>query len=126
MLLREVLCAFQNSACPAAGLPTLTSPAAPAPRHHDFHCAGCRANHSLQDLPQVHLVKAVVVVMYGCESWTIKKAEKVAGKVWCWYVNGLTPFCNLLAIPDASADVFCGCGQMCAFRGQPPSGHVWM
>ena len=27
---------------------------------------------------QVHLVKAVVfpVVMYGCESWTIKKAER--------------------------------------------------
>ena len=27
--------------------------------------------------PQVHLVKAVVfpVVMYGCESWTVKKAE---------------------------------------------------
>ena len=28
-------------------------------------------------LEEVHLVKAVVflVVMYGCESWTIKKAE---------------------------------------------------
>ena len=28
-------------------------------------------------LPKVHLVKAVVfpVVMYGCESWTVKKAE---------------------------------------------------
>ena len=28
-------------------------------------------------LPKVHLVKAMVfpVVMYGCESWTIKKAE---------------------------------------------------
>ena len=28
---------------------------------------------------KVHLVKAVVypVVMYGCESWTIKKAEKL-------------------------------------------------
>ena len=27
--------------------------------------------------PKVHLVKAVVfsVVMYGCESWTVKKAE---------------------------------------------------
>ena len=24
---------------------------------------------------KVHLVKAMVVVMYGCESWTIKKAE---------------------------------------------------
>ena len=29
-------------------------------------------------LPKVHLVKAVVfpVVMYGCESWTVKKAER--------------------------------------------------
>ena len=36
-----------------------------------------------------HLVKAVVfpVVMYGCESWTIKKAEcwKIdAFELWCW------------------------------------------
>ena len=38
---------------------------------------------------QVHLVKAMVfpVVMYGCESWTIKKAERRstdAFKLWCW------------------------------------------
>ena len=38
---------------------------------------------------KVHLVKAVVfpVVMYGCESWTIKKAEcrrTDAFKLWCW------------------------------------------
>ena len=37
----------------------------------------------------VHLVKAMVfpVVMYGCESWTIKKAECQridAFKLWCW------------------------------------------
>ena len=37
----------------------------------------------------VHLVKAMVfpVVMYGCESWTIKKAEHQrtdAFEVWCW------------------------------------------
>ena len=37
----------------------------------------------------VHLVKAVVfpVVMYGCESWTIKKAEGQridAFELWCW------------------------------------------
>ena len=41
-------------------------------------------------LPQkVHLVKAMVfpVVMYGCESWTIKKAEHHridAFELWCW------------------------------------------
>ena len=37
----------------------------------------------------VHLVKAIVfpVIMYGCESWTIKKAEhrKIdAFGLWCW------------------------------------------
>ena len=36
-----------------------------------------------------HLVKAMLfpVVMYGCESWTIKKAERQkidAFEVWCW------------------------------------------
>ena len=38
---------------------------------------------------KVHLVKAMVfpVVMYGCESWTIKKAEHRridASELWCW------------------------------------------
>ena len=38
---------------------------------------------------KVHLVKAMVfpVVMYGCESWPIKKAQhqKIdAFKLWCW------------------------------------------
>ena len=40
-------------------------------------------------LIKVRLVKAVVflVVMYGCESWTIKKAEHQridAFELWCW------------------------------------------
>ena len=38
---------------------------------------------------KVRLVKAVVfpVVMYGCESWTVKKAENRridAFELWCW------------------------------------------
>ena len=38
---------------------------------------------------KVHLVKAMVfpVVMYGCESWTLKKAEHQridAFQLWCW------------------------------------------
>ena len=38
---------------------------------------------------KVHLVKAMVfpVVMYGCESWTINKAELqriAAFELWCW------------------------------------------
>ena len=40
-------------------------------------------------LTKVHLVKAMVfpVVMYGCESWTVKKAERWridAFELWCW------------------------------------------
>ena len=38
---------------------------------------------------KVHLVKAMVfpVVMYGCESWSVKKAERRridAFELWCW------------------------------------------
>ena len=40
-------------------------------------------------LTKVHLVKAMVfpVVVYGCESWTVKKAENRridAFELWCW------------------------------------------
>ena len=40
---------------------------------------------------KVHLVKAMVfpVVMYGCESWTVKKAEPRridAFELWCWRI----------------------------------------
>ena len=44
----------------------------------------------------VHLVSAMVfqVVMYGCESWTIKKAE-------CWRIDPFEPWCwrRLLKVP---------------------------
>ena len=38
---------------------------------------------------KLHIVKAMVfpVVMYGCESWTVKKAERQridAFELWCW------------------------------------------
>ena len=47
----------------------------------------CRLRKDLST--KVHLVKAMVfpVVMYGCESWTIKKAELQridAFELWCW------------------------------------------
>ena len=40
---------------------------------------------------KVHLAKAIVfpVVMYGCESWTVKKAEHQridAFELWCWRI----------------------------------------
>ena len=45
---------------------------------------------------KVHIVKAMIlpVVMYGCESWTTKKAE-------CWKINALELWCwrRLLRVP---------------------------
>ena len=40
-------------------------------------------------LTKVHIIRAMVfpVVMYGCESWTVKKAEHHridAFELWCW------------------------------------------
>ena len=46
-------------------------------------------NRDITVLPKLHLVKAMVfpVIMYGCESWTVKKAERRridAFELWCW------------------------------------------
>ena len=46
-------------------------------------------NRDITLLTKVHIVRAMVfpVVLYGCESWTIKKAEPQrtdAFKLWCW------------------------------------------
>ena len=46
-------------------------------------------NRNITLQTKVHLVKAVVfpLVMYGCESWSIKKAERQridAFELWCW------------------------------------------
>ena len=45
---------------------------------------------------KVHIVKAMafLVVVYGCESWTIKKAERRridAFKLWCWRILLIVP-----------------------------------
>ena len=50
---------------------------------------GILKNRDITLPTKVHLVKAMVfpVVMYGCESWTIKKAEHLtidAFELWCW------------------------------------------
>ena len=49
----------------------------------------CIKNTDITLLTKVHVVKAMVfpVVMYGCESWTTKKAEHQridAFEPWCW------------------------------------------
>ena len=46
-------------------------------------------NRDITLLTKVHIVKAMVspVVIYGCESWTVKKAERRiidAFELWCW------------------------------------------
>ena len=45
-------------------------------------------NSDITLLTKVRLVKAMVfpVVMYGCQSWTIKKAE-------CWRIDAFEPWC---------------------------------
>ena len=64
-------------------------------------------------LTKVHLVKAVVfpVVMYGCESWTIKKAEcwRIdAFELWCWRrllrVHWTARRCNLSILKEISPE----------------------
>ena len=74
------------------------------PRPHDYHHHQKKKKKSFQvmsnldsifksrdiTLPtKIRLVKAMVfpVVMYGCESWTVKKAERWridAFELWCW------------------------------------------
>ena len=54
-------------------------------------------NKDITLLIKVHLVKAIVfsVVMYGCESWTLKKAEHQsidAFELWCWRRRSQVPW----------------------------------
>ena len=77
-------------------------------------------------LTKVHLVKAMVfpVVMYGCESWTVKKAESQiidAFDLWCWR--------RLLRVPwtAAAAKSLQSCLTLCdpidgSPRGSPVPG----
>ena len=68
---------------------------------------------------KVHLVKAMVfpVVMYGCESWTVKKAEcrrTDAFELWCWRRHLRVPWTarrsNQLVHPKGN--------QSCIFTGR--------
>ena len=53
------------------------------------HLDGILKSRDITLPTHVHLVKAMIfpVVMYGCESWTVKKAEYQsidAFELWCW------------------------------------------
>ena len=63
---------------------------------------------------KVHLVKAMVfpVVMYGCESWTIKKAEHTridAFELWCWR--------RLLKVPGPNQTILKEISPWCSWEG---------
>ena len=56
---------------------------------HAFNLCSVLKSRDITLLIKVHLVKAMVfpAVMYGCESWTIKKAECQRIDIfalWCW------------------------------------------
>ena len=69
-------------------------------------------------LTKVHLVKAMVfpVVMYGCESWTVKKAE-------CQRIDVFEPWCwrRLLRVPwttrRSNQSILKGIGPGCSLEG---------
>ena len=63
---------------------------------------------------KVHLVKAVVfpVVMYGCESWTVTKAEhrKIdAFELWCWRRLLRVPWTARRSSPSILKEISLGC-----------------
>ena len=75
---------------------------------------------------KVHLVKAVVfpVVMYGCESWTIKKAEcrRIdAFELWCWRRFLRVPWIARRSNQSILKEISPGCsleGLMCKLKPQ--------
>ena len=64
-----------------------------------YHCVHGLKSRDIILPTKVCLVKAMVfpVVMYGCESWTVKKAE-------CWRIDGFGLWCwrRLLRVPWAA------------------------
>ena len=63
---------------------------------------------------KVHLVKATVfpVVMYGCESWTVKKAEHRridAFELWCWRSLMRVPWIARRSIQSIIREINPGC-----------------
>ena len=63
---------------------------------------------------KVHLVKAMIfpVVMYGCESWTIKKAECQridAFELWCWRRLLRVPWAGRRANQSIPKEISPGC-----------------
>ena len=86
---------------------------------------------------KVHLVKAMVfpVVMYGCESWTIKKAEHQridAFELWCWRRLLRVPWTTRRSNQSILKETSPGCsleGLMLKLKLQilwPPDAKNWL
>ena len=63
---------------------------------------------------KVYLVKAMVfpVVMYGCESWTVKKAERQrmdAFELWCWRKLLRVPWTERRSNQSILKEISAGC-----------------
>ena len=86
---------------------------------------------------KVHLVKAMVfpVVMYGCESWTIKKAEGWridAFELWCWRRLLRVPWTSRRSNQSILQEISPGCsleGLMAEAETPilwPPDAKTWL
>ena len=83
-------------------------------------------NRDITLTTKVRLVKAMVfpVVMYGCESWTVKKAEhrKIAAfELWCWRRLWRVPWTARRSNHSILKEIRPGCsleGQMLKLRLQ--------
>ena len=82
---------------------------------------------------KVHLVKAMVfpVVMYGCESWTVNKAEhrKIdAFELWCWRRHLRVPWTARRSNQSILKEISPGCsldGQMLKLKLQYFGHLMW-
>ena len=83
---------------------------------------------------KVHLVKAMVfpVVMYGCESWTIKKAERRridAFELWCWRRLLRVPWTARRSNQSILKEISPGCsleGLILKLILWPPDAKSWL
>ena len=85
-------------------------------------------------LTKVRLVKAMVfpVVMYGCESWTVKKAEgrrTDAFELWCWRRLLRVPWMARRSNQSILKEISPGCsleGLMLKLKLWPPDAKSWL
>ena len=83
---------------------------------------------------KVCLVKTVVfpVVMYGCESWTVKKAERRkidAFELWCWRRLFKVPWTARRSNQSILKEISPGCsleGLMLKLKCWPPHAKSWL